>query len=272
MNQPLLGQIRGVMRLELKKQLQSSRALLVYMLALVPIIIVASFIIGTSILGVPTDLQGPNGAKTFYSIFFYSVMRFVIFLASAWIFMNLFRGEVLDRSLHYYFLTPIRRELLAVGKYVSGWIASVLLFSGAAAACLIAIYMYLGNAGAEGVFRGESMAHLLSYVSVTALALLGYGAVFLVVGLFFRNTIVPTLAILVWEGGNPYFPALLKRISVGFYVEPLLPVPPPEGTFEILADPVPAWLAVPGLILFTTLTLLVAAIRIRRMEISYASD
>ena len=32
--------------------------------------------------------------------------------------MNLFRGEIVDRSLHYYFLSAVRREVLVVGKYL----------------------------------------------------------------------------------------------------------------------------------------------------------
>ena len=44
----------------------------------------------------------------------------VIFFGCLGIFMNLFRGEVLDRSLHYYFLAPVRREVLVIGKYLAG--------------------------------------------------------------------------------------------------------------------------------------------------------
>ena len=74
------------------------------------------------------------------------------------------------------------------------------------------------------------------------------------------------------ESINPFLPALLKKISVIFYLKSLMPVPLDDGAFAIMADPVSAWLAVPGLVLFAALTILVAALRIRRMEISYAAD
>ncbi|MEN2577350.1 hypothetical protein AAER51_17970, partial [Acinetobacter baumannii] len=48
------------------------------------------------------------------------ILRTVIFFGCAWIFMNLFRGEIVDRSLHYYFLSAVRREVLITGKYLSG--------------------------------------------------------------------------------------------------------------------------------------------------------
>ena len=42
--------------------------------------------------------------------------------------------------------------------------------------------------------------------------------------------------------------------------------------FAVIADPVSPWLSVPGLLLFAGITLTLAALRIRGMEISYASD
>ena len=39
------------------------------------------------------------------------------------------RGEIVDRSLHYYFLSAVRREVLIVGKYFSGLVTSIVLFT-----------------------------------------------------------------------------------------------------------------------------------------------
>ena len=43
--------------------------------------------------------------------------------------MNLFPGEMLDKSLHFYLLTPVRREVLLAGKYLAGLIATTLIFT-----------------------------------------------------------------------------------------------------------------------------------------------
>ena len=111
---------------------------------------------------------------------------------------------------------------------------------------------------------------MLGYVGVTLLGCLGYGAVFLLVGLFFKNPIVPAMLIWVWELGNPYLPVLLKKISVIFYLQSMLPVAIDAGPFAVIAEPASVWLAVPGLVAFAVLTLGIAGIRIRKMEISYA--
>ncbi len=58
--------------------------------------------------------------------FFY--LRGAIFFGCVGIFSNLFRGEMLEKTLHYYYLTPVRRELLVVGKYLRGTYGGAVLF------------------------------------------------------------------------------------------------------------------------------------------------
>ena len=36
---------------------------------------------------------------------------------------------MIDKSLHFYLLAPIRREVLLVGKYLAGLIATVVIFT-----------------------------------------------------------------------------------------------------------------------------------------------
>jgi hypothetical protein len=49
-------------------------------------------------------------------------------------------------------------------------------------------------------------------------------------------------------------------------------VPVSEGPFAVVAEPTPAWIAVPSLIIVTALVLFVASYRIRRMEIRYGGE
>jgi hypothetical protein len=89
----------------------------------------------------------------------------------------------------------------------------------------------------------------------------------------FRNPMIPAAVVWVWEGLNPFLPALLKKISVIFYLKSLLPVevpaPPPFSVMVIETDPTPAWLAVPGLLAVAAILLVYAAVSARRVEISY---
>ncbi len=121
-------------------------------------------------------------------------------------------------------------------------------------------------------FDGAGASQMLAYLGVTILACVGYGAVFLLVGLFFRNPIIPGLLLYGWEWLNFLLPPLLKKISVIHYLQSLVPVPMSEGPFAVLVEPTPAWISVPSLILFTVIVLFLASLHIRRMEISYAGD
>ena len=117
-------------------------------------------------------------------------------------------------------------------------------------------------------------------LAVTALACVGYGSVFLAVGLLFRNPIIPIAMILLWEGVNPFLPAALKKISMIYYLQSLCPVAAAPGQdvpglVHLLISPVqPATksMAVLSIVILTCVVLVVAARLSRRMEINYSTE
>ncbi len=267
-----LRQVLVVARYETPKNLLRGRALPLYLLAGLPVLTVVLMVVISRLVEQAVELRTFAGAALIYANIYQFILRGVVYLGCAWIFMNLFRGEVLDRSLHYYFLAPIRREVLVAGKFLSGLVGAIVLFVGSTVASLFLLHADFGAKGIEHLLSGAGALQLWAYGGVTLLACVGYGAVFLVAGLFLRNPIVPALLIWVWEFINPWLPSLLKKFSVVFYLNSLLPLHVDEGPFALVADPVPAWLAVPGLFAFAALTLLAGAWRVRRMEIAYGSE
>jgi ABC-type transport system involved in multi-copper enzyme maturation permease subunit len=199
-------------------------------------------------------------------------LRVGIFFGCVGIFTYLFRGEVLEKSLHFYFLTPVRREVLVVGKYLSGWLTAATLFAGSVVLSFILMYVPYGAMGQNYFSKGPGVSQLLAYSSVAILACLGYGSVFLLMGLAFRNPVIPAIAVLGWESINFLLPLFLKKISVIYYLNSLCPVSLPSGPFALLADPSPAWVAVLGLVGLTLAVVWIAGLSIRRMEISYGAD
>jgi hypothetical protein len=210
----------------------------------------------------------------FYSLIYNGlILRTLVFFGSAWIFMNLFRGEIIDRSLHYYFLSAVRREVLVVGKYISGLVTTIVLFTTTTVVAMLLLYLpHFYSQSVRYFTEGRGLGHLLTYAGITMLACLGYGAFFLVVGLFVRNPIIPALVLYGWEWLNFLLPPLLKKVSVIHYLNSLVPVPVSEGPFAVVAEPTPAWIAIPSMLLVTILVLVLAAYRIRHMEIRYGSD
>lgn len=202
-------------------------------------------------------------------------MRVGVFFGCLGVFTRLIRGEVVEHTLHYPFLAPIRREVLLVGKFLAGTLITVGVFGAGVFTSFVLLYGHF-DAGHDFVRNGPALAHLGAYLLVTALACLGYGAVFLALSLLFRNPVLPAVVFLFWEGINGALPVWLKHLSVTFYLKPLCPVDLPvegfSGLFTVVAEPTPAWLAVSGLIAFTTLVVAFACRRIRTFEISYTTE
>jgi len=269
-------QVFAIAKIELRRNLLGRRSLLLYFFASLPLIAVLMLLFGTAAFGLPEPLAELGPTAVFASGVFDGypgmILRVSLYLGCVWVFMNLFRGEVLDRSLHYYFLAPVRREVLVAGKFLSGWIASTLLYGFVTAASFVLLHLAFGAAELQRQLTGPGLGNLLGYLVVTALGCLGYGAVFVLVGLFFKNPIVPALLIWGWEWINYLLPSALKKISVIHYLQSLSPVPVSQGPLAILADPTPIWIALPGLLIFSAIVLLLSGWRIRKMEIEYAGD
>jgi len=266
-----LRQILAIMRLEVKKNFLGKRAVLIYLLALMPIGLLALIAIVK-----PADrdwIDFVQYPKLFSVIYNTLILRTVIFFGCAWIFMNLFRGEIVDRSLHYYFLSALRRDVLITGKYFSGLVTAVVLFTTVTVLSMfLTFFPHFFSASTRFFLDGAGLGQLFTYAGITILACIGYGAFFLVVGLFFRNPIIPALSLYGWEWINFLLPPLLKKVSVIHYLNSLVPVPLSEGPIAVAVEPTPAWISVPGLLIVTALVLLAASRRIRRMEIRYGGD
>src|ERR1039457_5635895 len=91
--------------------------------------------------------------------------------------------------------------------------------------------LHAGGGADSGRDRAGCRSQLGSYMLVAALACIGYGAVFLMCGILFRNPMIPAAVVMVWENLNPFLPTVLKKISVIFYLKNLcpveIPIPPP---------------------------------------------
>ena len=217
----------------------------------------------------------------FAGVFQFFYLRLAVFFGCLGIFMNLFRGEILDKGLHFYFLAPIRREVLMVGKFFAGLLATCVIF---VTSELLQIVVFTGsfspNVRDLYLYQNHGLAHSAAYLGVTALACLGYGAFFLAAGMLFRNPILPAAAILVWEGVNPFLPALLKKFSVIYYLKSLCPVdiPSPPDMPPLMSllisnpDPVSTPVAILGIMIVALLVLYVSSFQVRRMEINYTTE
>jgi len=265
-----LTQVGAIFRIEIRKNLWRRRSIWIYLLAFAPTVMFA--------LGAMMRISSVVSADTqlFAHIFQVFYLRVGIFFGCMGLFTWLFRGEIVEKSLHYYFLAPVRRPVLIFGKFLAGLFTMAAVFN---LSVLLGFFFNYSRSGADGrafMFSGPGLGHLMSYLLVTTLACLGFGSIFLALSLVFKNPILPGIVVLLWETFHAAAPALLQKLSVSFYLTQLCPVTmPQEGfltLFTVLAEPVSPWLAIYGLIMLSVATLVFACVRIQRTEINYLAD
>jgi ABC-type transport system involved in multi-copper enzyme maturation permease subunit len=265
-------QIAAILRMDLRKNFLSRRGIWIYLLALAPVVVITLH----AILNSPNSGSMHQDTEVLAGIFQFFYLRFGIFFGCLGIFTWLFRGEVIEKSLHYYFLAPVKREVLLVGKFFGGLITAVTIFSAGVFASFAMMYVRFGPAGQYYVFNGPGMGQLLAYLGVTVLACIGYGSVFLALSLLMKNPVIPAVLVLGWETFNPVLPSLVQRFSVTYYLKQLCPVSiPAQGLmalFTVVSEPVSTLAAILGPIVLATLVLLLAAKFVRRLEISYVAE
>jgi ABC-type transport system involved in multi-copper enzyme maturation permease subunit len=269
------SQVCILVRNEVRRNLFTRRRIWIYLLALIPVLIImAHVILDRNQPAGPAQIESDTEVLAGIVQLYY--FRLGIFFACMAIFTWLFRGEMVDRTLHYQFLVPVRREILVVGKFLAGAVVAMALFETAVLACFYLMYSRFGSAGKSYVLDGPGLGQLGSYLLVTALACLGYGAVFLALSLLFKNPIIPGVVIMGWETIAPIFPGWAQRLSVTFYLKHLcpvsLPVTGPLAIFAMVAEPVSPFIAVLGLLFLIIAILALSCFLIHRMEITYTAE
>ncbi len=265
-------QVRRLARIEVRRNLLTRRAWWIYFLAFVPTPIILIFLLKEphpqAAIGGVTEILA--GIVQFYYV------RLGIFFGCLGIFSRLIRGEMIERSLHFYLLSPIRREVLLLAKFAAGSISALALFGTAMVVNFVLMYIGFGPAGTDYMFNGAGMGQLEAYLAITVLACLGYGSVFLLLSMMFRNPTPAALLVFGWEAINPVMPSLLQKISVASYLRHLMPVKVQgDEIFALLTvttEPVPGWVAALGLLVLIAVVLTYSCYRMRTLEIRYTTE
>jgi hypothetical protein len=218
----------------------------------------------------------PDNAEVteIFAVLFQTFMlRLMILFGCALVFANLYRGDMVTKTMHFYLLTPTRREVLVAGKYVAGLLITSVLYSISIAVTNILLHSLNGPSVAQAhFFSGPGGGQLLSYAGIAILACVGYGSVFMVTGFVFKNPAIPAAFVLLWESANVFLPAALQKVSVVHYLQSIVPVPIPFGPFAVITAPTSLIGSITGLTLFTLAVLVVNSALMRRAQINYTSE
>jgi hypothetical protein len=260
-------QISAITRLELKRFLLARRWPAVYTVAFAPVLMAFLRARFAAARSAPVNVISFDFANLFQLF----NLRFGIFISCAVIFSQLFRGDILEKTLHLYLLTPVRREIIAVGKYLAAVILVAVLFSASTIATHLLIYSS-SSEFSSFFFEGPGVSHLIGYVTVTILATIAYGATFLLIGLLFKNPGMPAFFLLAWESLNFALPSMLQKLSVIYYLQALLPVTVDRGPFAVVTEPTSPVIGIPILLIATMAVLAVAGWFVRLTQVTYSAD
>jgi len=251
---------------EVRRSLFSRRSFSVYLLVGMPLVLML-----LRALFMPGSMRA-DATTEFAEVFHFFLLRFVVFFANAMIFVRLFRGEILEKSLHYTLLAPLPRKVLVIGKYLGGVFSASLILVVSTVLTYVLVYLPHGSAGIRMILSGTGIAHLTSYLLIVVLACFAYGALFMLAGLFFKNPMVPAVLFLGWETLTPFLPTFLKVLSFVHYLVSFAPVPVNLGAFALLARPVPWWIALVSLLVSSAVLVFLASRVARRLEVTYSAD
>jgi hypothetical protein len=269
-----IRQTTAILRTELRKNFITARGFWIYLLALAPAGIVWMHSIVAIMRGTRHGIT--NDTEVMAGLFQIFFLRPAVYFGCVGIFTYLFRGEMVERSLHFYFLAPIRREVLVAGKYLAGLITSAFFFCGSIALTFVGMYFHYSSQERDFFMSSGGYGHLFAYVSITALACVAYGALFLFLGIRYKNPIIPAVTLLFWESLNIFLPSWLRKVSILYYLRSMTPVTidlkGPGALLGAVVEPVSGWIAIPALLAIAAVLLVLASRQLNRTEISYSSD
>lgn len=260
------SQLWAVFCLEFRKCLFSKRILIPLFLASIPVVLMGI----RFLVDLPDEVVNTMGGTSalYATVFRAFILRLLVFFACVAVFTRLVRGDLQEQVMHYYLLCPVRREVLLTGKYLAGVAAVGLCFMISVTASYLMLFQAAGSGNIEQfVLLGVGKAHLASYLGITLLACFGYGAVFLLFGMLFKNPIIPSGVVLGLEYINFLLPPVMKKVSVIFYLESLCPVPIKESILSVAARPASWPVALLSLGLVALVFLGISAFKFRKLQI-----
>jgi ABC-type transport system involved in multi-copper enzyme maturation permease subunit len=188
-------------------------------LAIVVRIVQASGVAPLRINGVRVD-----GAGIFGMMIWILFLRFIVPVLGVFYGTSLVADEVEDKTITYLFTRPIAKGAVLVGKYLAYLISTIFVVLPSVMLVYLLIVPMQGS-------LGGSFLDLVKDLTLLALGLAVYGAVFAFIGAKFKRPLLIGLVFIFgWEQAALVFPGYLKYFTVAYYLQALVPHAMPNDT------------------------------------------
>lgn len=219
-----------VFDLALGHMLWSRRSLLLAILAAAPVALAAAIRLA-ELFGVGSPRGARPGGPVLYGLVMWLLyVRFIVPVLGAFYGTSLIADEVDDRTLTFLFIRPIPRASVLAGKYLAFLSCSSLLILPSA---VLVFFLIVPMRGGR---IGDAFPALAADLCLLLVGLASYGALFALIGARLRRPLVIGLVfVLGWEPAVLFFPGYLKRLTVAYYLQGMVPhAMPDESAASIL--------------------------------------
>lgn len=178
----------------------------------------------------PAALPRINGARLggpalFGMMIWLLFIWFIVPVLGVFYGTSLIADEIEDKTITYLFSRPIPRSAVLLGKYLSYLVCTILLVLPSV------VLVYFLVVPINGGRIGAEFPSLLADLGMLAIGLAAYGAVFSFVGARLKRPLVVGLVFAFgWEKAVILFPGYLKRATVGYYLQALVPHAMPQDS------------------------------------------
>jgi ABC-2 type transport system permease protein len=151
-------------------------------------------------------------------------LRFTVPVLGVFYGTSLIADEVEDKTITYLFTRPIPRGAVLVGKYLAYLACTLFVVLPSVVIVYLAIVPMRGSLGA-------SFVDLLKDLALLTIGLAVYGAVFAFIGAKFKRPLLIGLVFVFgWEQAALAFPGYLKKFTVAYYLQAMVPHAMPNDT------------------------------------------
>ena len=242
----------------------------VFMLLIVAAPVLIALVVRTLVALNPAILQGPRGVRMtgpaiFGMMIWVFYLRFTVPVLGVFYGTSLIADEVEDKTITYLFTRPIRRGAVLVGKYLAYLACTVFVVLPSVMVVYLLVVPMNGSIGG-------SFLDLLKDLSLLAVGLAVYGALFSFIGAKFKRPLLIGLVFIFgWEQIALIFPGYLKYYTVAYYLQSLVPhAMPNDGAMSmiqgIFRDNPGLWTALFWLFVIWAVFLTVASWVVERKE------
>ena len=164
-----------------------------------------------------------GGSAIFGLMMWFLFLRFIVPILGIFYGTSLIADEVEDKTITYLFTRPISRSAVLIGKYLA-YLASTVLIVLPSVMLVYFLVVPVGGASIAATFP-----NLLRDLLLLAVGLAVYGALFAAVGAWVKRPVLIGLFFAFgWENFALALPGYLKRFTIAFYTQGLVPHTMPQ--------------------------------------------